>query len=545
MRLPVHVLAWLLGAAGSVQAAGENPRFAAVERQLDRDGDFYLYLNVRPFLEFAQGLIDSGLKIAAEAMKGQDEAKRGQFDLVVSTARQVARELGLDQLGDVGLSTRAMGDGLFRTRLVLSRNRPDDAGLFWRSLPDNGVGLPAAALLPRDAVLAFSKRMEVAKFWTGLKALVAGTPAKPLLEQGLSQAKASGVDVEAIIASIGDEFTISLSLDETRTLELPGLGVIPEPSFLIALKIRDRTLPTLANLAAAGLKEVSSTTNLAEGVSALVVTPPGVPPAFRPAWVDHQNWLMAASHPQALQRVLRRLAGEEEPLTTHPEFRRYAQGLPENGISVFFLSKRFAETYTGVLKNVLGSMPGPQEEILVPALEALFGRMNELSGLLSVVEKLPDGGVRSTTQGPFNNAISVGYTAFVLPVAVAAAMILPAVVVSRQEVQTFPMPDHEVEGEPAPALEAAPEAEPATAPPSVEPAGTTAAPAPNPAAEKKACSANLQAIHKAIQRRRFGTSSGPLFPAGEFPVCPSGGEYILPTSDLELPRCTHAGHTFR
>ena len=198
-------------------------RFERAAAFLEPGGQTYLYLN------------GASLRAKVNLLLDQGKALAGEQGSVIDLARSVIIESGIVDAGEWGMSTVPAGDQLFRSRYYLGF-KDEHRGFIWSVwAPTTEKTLPGLALAPADSVVAFGLRPDTNSLAAKFRAWAEMTPMWPPIEEGLRRAEKDGVRPLEMLQDAGDEWLVSLQMDELRPMPTPA-GEIGEPSLLIAIK---------------------------------------------------------------------------------------------------------------------------------------------------------------------------------------------------------------------------------------------------------------------------------------------------------------------
>ena len=227
-----------------------------------------------------------------------------------------------------------------------------------------------------------------------------------------------------------------------------------------------------------------------------------VPVTLTPTLAQSGDYLILTSSEKLLQDIIAVQTGKKSGFKSTAEFKKLSQGIPADGNNFTLLSEKFGKTFTKAMQAVAAASPmGAQSATLQDMMAS-----NAVACGYSVGVNGPEGWVSCG-----NGSQSVGATAVLLPAA-ATVGLLSAIAI-----------------------------------PNFVRARTTS--------QENACINNLRMIdgakgqwalenHKQNSDTPTEKDLAPYMgrgPAGEFPVCPQGGTYIIGRID-EKPRCTIPGH---
>ncbi|MSU41880.1 MAG: hypothetical protein EXS22_10715 [Pedosphaera sp.] len=207
---------------------------------------------------------------------------------------------------------------------------------------------------------------------------------------------------------------------------------IPEPGLVVVIKARDNALLDLITKQVAELK-IPGKEVTADGVKMTVYAVPveALPMALTPTLYQANGYLVLASTEALARKVLAVQQGKAKGLRDTAEFQRLTRGLDLQGNQFQFLSQRFGEQYTQMMRQMMEvedsfDMPPFMKEWMLK-----FMTMG-MSSTVSVMQVLPEGfwGVSHTTGIRQESALLAAGA--VIPVAIMAGFALPALQKARE-----------------------------------------------------------------------------------------------------------------
>jgi hypothetical protein len=140
--------------------------------------------------------------------------------------------------------------------------------------------------------------------------------------------KATGSDLTKLLGSLKGGYGILLTLDPSRTVQIPvpqtGMIEIPEPGLLIAIKVKDDQLFDLVDRS---LKNMPMVTSIEKnGLKARTMPfPVPLPIAFKPTIARYDEYLFIASSDELVQRIVEVKEGRKPGIKSTEEFKRLAK----------------------------------------------------------------------------------------------------------------------------------------------------------------------------------------------------------------------------
>lgn len=412
-----------------MDAASMRATYDQVIGHLDPGGGILMYLNTTDLI---QGLLAQG-EALLDFIPDQD---------VEALAVKARIQAGIDFLMDngindvtaVGFSTAPATDGLQTVRLFVGQKPDARSRGLWRLLGGPPRPMKSHAYLPADAVLVRSANVVPAAAWDlvldGI-GRIAGPDMAAMIQAQLGTLKAqAGIDVAAILESLGDELMVSLLLDPEAMLTIPGPEgdlEVPRPSLLMGLATRDDTLFNLMTNQLATL-DLPLEQRTIDGRNVLTLEQPlPLPIPVQPAVTQVENLLLIASSPDILAKAFAATRGENA-LVKDPAFQRLLSPLPTDLNGLVYLSPRLYETVT----RLQVAAASAQEAEVAALLQNIFHSAGDKAlGLVRI--NTPDGIAISGRSASSGRELAGAMA--VAPAAVLGAVALPAVAKAREQAQ--------------------------------------------------------------------------------------------------------------
>jgi hypothetical protein len=515
VSLPLAVLALLCGCQkhGERMPSGphssivsaEKTSFDEVTAKLDKGGNFYLYLST------GQALSGLSEKISGISnFMGNLPFMAGDQAQTINKAFDLAggwlKDSGIEHISGVGMSSIAREPGFYYSKLIVHHYPDENDGVIWSLFGREPHPLQELDLLPENTVLATFSDFDSTLLWKNLQkhleqlnipAVTASLQQWPVQFQ-----KMTGLDFDKVLASLGGDYGVILTLDEQETMSLPIGGApmdIPKPGLAIVAKVKSDVIfdridtlwknnPLVKRVNESGLKMRTMAIPL--------------PIDFRPTIARGGDYLMLASSDTMVRDMLAVKAGRKKGFKSTAEFARLSQGIPAEGNNFSLVGDRFIKSMLQIQQQTLaskGNMTPAQVESLQHALN---GGTN--GGNYSVGVNGSEG-----WEGYANGSQS--FQSAIIPM-VAGAGALAAIAI-----------------------------------PNFTRARATS--------QHNACINNLRLIDAAkqqwaLENRKSATDTPTMQdlqpylghgPKGEFPVCPNGGVYTIGAVG-EKPTCSIPGH---
>jgi hypothetical protein len=426
---------------GSGLRSAEPTSFHEVAAHLDPGGSAYVYFSTEQWLSGASEKIAGwrGLFDAIPDMKSDDRANLGRvFDVVTHLIKQS----GVEEVSGFGMSGIAVEKGVYRTKTLLHHYKGKNSGYLWTALGRAPHPLSNLDLLPANTALAIFVEADLPQVWKAIQEAVAALNVPEVTEKLRmfpSQFElGTGLNFDKLLQSFGGEFGIILTLNPTSTVSIPlpdGSQLeIPEPGLMLVVRAKDDLLFKRLDGLLAAVPQVQSTD--VKDLKMRIMTPPmPLPFAVRPTLaLQEGNYLMLASVETLVQEALEAKAGKAKGLVSTDEFKRIAEGMPNQGNSFAWVSPRLGKVLGGLQQQFLkqAAQQNQGDRAGIEIVQKLLGGATE--GFSYSVSANTDEGwlsISKSTQHPSQMALAPA----VAVSAVAAGMVLPALAKAKNKAQ--------------------------------------------------------------------------------------------------------------
>lgn len=327
----------------------ERTSFDEVTSHLDAGGRLYGYLATEQWLAGLSTKVE-GWREPILNLPGIEPGQRKDYAHAFDVLTQLIGKLGVEEITGVGVSGIALEPGLYQTKVFVHHNPGDSTGYLWSVAGTQPRLLSELDWLPPDTVWAAFGSTDLAMVWDIIKRELAqaGTAANAGLAQMDQQIKtATGNDLATLLATLGGEQGILLTLDPARTVQIPVPGdspvPVPDPALLMAVKVKDDTLFELIDHSLQSNPQVIRSDE--NGLRCLSLQwPVPLPVTFLPTVARYRDYLFVASNDRIVRAVVSVDKGEMPGLKSSPEFQRLAKGMPAEGNNFTFVSERLGRT---------------------------------------------------------------------------------------------------------------------------------------------------------------------------------------------------------
>ena len=430
------------GATSSVKAptqtfaSARQTSFGEVTSQLDAGGSVYVYLatdqwlaglstNISQFRNFIKSLPE---------VSGTDREKVDHlFDLLSSSAAKS----GLENLTGVGISGVQMTPELHRTKFIAHHQAGQGDGVLWNVMgkaphPLRGMDF----LTPNTAVATFGD-LDIAALWQLVESEL-GNCGVPEIADGVKRWPAqfeqqTKMSWPKLLASFGGEVGFVLTLDEAHKMRVPfgkQSFEMPEPGLLIAVKVNDDLLYDRISSEMEKNDNTKMTEERELKMSDMPLPLP-LPVKLHLTVASSGGYLFIASSPEMVRNALAVRDGQQPGLRKSAEFEALMKYLPAEGNQFVYADRRFSATIMELQKQALHADAGAAAKLeflqkFLLSKEPAFG--------LSISAHTPTGW-QSVSMGNRDSAATMMAAAPVSGVAVAAAMVLPALSKAKARAQ--------------------------------------------------------------------------------------------------------------
>jgi hypothetical protein len=408
-------------------ATAEKNSFNQVTRNLDPGGSFYMYLSTEKIIKKVREFIVNIKEMALKEAK--EDAQKKLIEQIAHFVTMLLNDSGLFEVSGVGISSVAMENGFNHGKMVLHHYKDEGQGLMWNLLQSPPHVLDSQKLLPGDTVFADFSDCGLPYLWEWLNK-EAATSGIPELKKGIAEFKlkleSNGIDLDAILGSLGGQWGFIVTFDESKKSKLPLMGKIieiPDPAFALVLYVKDEVILNL-------LEKISRQKAKVEGdVKTLAGPQPmGAPITLEPLIVQKGNLLLLASNSKIADDIFAGQGGADG-LTTGEEFKNLSLHMPKKGNNYTFLSSKIFKTVTEIQKKAM-EMSGGQEKAVFSFIEKL-NIFPEGLAVYSVMQNTAEGFVFSS-----NNNLPIGSAALLPAIAaggVVAAIAIPNFIAAKKK----------------------------------------------------------------------------------------------------------------
>ena len=426
-------------ASRSQSASATKNSFQQTTARLDAGGDFYLYLSTEQLLEGLAQKVSSWRELFAN-LPNLAPAERDNVGKAFAIATRVIKNSGVEEISGLGMSSFAVEQGVYRNKLFVHHYAGKGQGWLWNICGQKPHPLAQLDFLPAGTALACYSDLDLAMLWSAIRteAAQSGFPQATEFLNGLTARfeTMTGLKWEATLASLGKEFGVVLTLDESKKLALPvpqGETVeIPEPALLLIAKTtNDMVYDCIAGELQRNAGNQVVRVDKPDLKMRTLPVPLPLPLQLRPTVATSGGYLFIASSDALVEEALAVKAGKKTGLKAQAEFKRLAQDIPAEGNGFTFVSQRLGQVLIQAQKQMLAS--AGSNEGLQHALASLLQSQQPGFGY-SVSVNTPEGWLE-VGNANHGQAKAILMSAAVVPAAVASAMLLPALSKAKERAQ--------------------------------------------------------------------------------------------------------------
>ena len=334
----------------------------------------------------------------------------------------LVKHSGIEEISGFGISSIAREKGFYHTTSILHHYPGNDAGYLWSVFGKKAHALTGLDLLPENTAVAMFSDLDLPLVWSAVEkeAGASGIPEVTSWIQNVPNlfASATGLKLEDVLGSLGGEYGVVLTMDDSHmiALPLPGQGMqIPEPAVLLAVKVKNDVIFDYVNEKLKGMQVVQRDTNGIRMRTVLVSLP--LPISVRPTIARSGDYLLVASTDSIIEAAMAVQNGKKPGLKSTAEFKRLAQGTPQKGNQFSFISQKFTRAIQDIQVQSLragGSGNNAPQSALMEKLLSLSGPPAAAYG----VSANGDDGIVSSSNGNQDASKAV----LLVPVAVSGAL---------------------------------------------------------------------------------------------------------------------------
>jgi hypothetical protein len=496
--------------SGKPSVSAEKNSFKEVTSQLDAGGDFYLYLGTEQVLSGLSGKISGWRELVGSLPDTRED--REQVSHVFDVITHLISESGIEDVSGLGVSSIARENGLYRTKTFLHHYPGKGAGFGWTLFGQKPHELTSLNFLPANTALAMFSDTDVPLLWSVIEKECerSGIPQvdEHLKTFVLNFERGTGLKWNDVLASLGGEYGIVMTLDDTKMISVPMAGhplQIPEPGLMLVAKVKNDIIFDRIDKAMQQAGQTVIRVDKGDLKMRTMPVPLPLPIQFRPTVATSDGYLFISTSDSVIQEAIAVKGGQKPGLKSTEEFKRLSAGIPTQGNQLYYMSRRFGETMIEIQRQTLAMNSGAEPK--VRQLFETFLRPGKATFAYSVTANTDEGllSVGNGNQQPAKTILAMGIA---LPAGLLSAIAIPNFVKARQTAQHNACVNNlrQIDG----------------------------------AKQQWALENNKKATDTPTQANiQVYVGHGPN---GSWPVCPQGGHYTIGPVE-EVPQCSIPGHS--
>ncbi|HVU08508.1 MAG TPA: hypothetical protein VHG89_08205 [Verrucomicrobiae bacterium] len=323
--------------------------FNEVTSQLDSGGNFYLYLGTAQWLDGLSTKI-SGWRDFVDSAPDLKPEDRENVDKAFTVLTHLIKDSGVEDVTGVGLSSVEIENGLYHNKALLHHYPGKGSGFLWKFMGGEPHALTGLDFCPTNTALSIFSDGDLPLLWSVAQQEI-GSSKIPQAQEWLQKLpelfeQKTQVKWDKFLDSIGGEFGIVITLDDSHTIPIPlpsGALEIPEPGLLFVVKINDDTIFNRVDEQLKKNPRIISV-NQANLKMRTVPVPIPLPINLRPTVASSGGYLFIASSDALINEALAVKSGQKPGLKSTDEFKHLSQNIPNQGNQFAFVSERFGKT---------------------------------------------------------------------------------------------------------------------------------------------------------------------------------------------------------
>jgi hypothetical protein len=345
-----------LGSAG--MASAEKTSFQEVTSQLDPGGNLYLYLSTEQWLKNLSGTIGSWRNSIASLPGVQEQ--RQQVENAFNVSTRLIKDSGLENISGIGMSSVEREPGMYYNKMIVHHYADQGNGFIWTMFGKEPHELAGLDLLPTNTAMAMFYDLDAAQVWDVIQkeCQLSGYPeATNFLKTFPEQfEKSAGIKWEDAIGSLGGEFGVVLTLNDSKIVTVPIPTQepldIPEPGLMLVVKVKNDVIFNRFEELIKKSGQHAISTDAKDLKMRTVPVPLPLPITLRPSIAMSGGYFFFATSDALIREALAVKAGTPG-LKSTDEFKKLSADVPQRGNQFCFISKRFGQNIVKIQKQAL------------------------------------------------------------------------------------------------------------------------------------------------------------------------------------------------
>ncbi len=420
---------------GAPEVSARKNSFREVTSQLDAGGNLYAYVSTEQWLEGLSGKISGWREVVKSLPNVSDDDQQNimrAFDVVTS----LVKHSGVEEISGVGLSSIEQETNFYHTKVLLHHYKGQGTGYLWSMFGKSSHALNGLDMLPANSAIASFSDFDLPMLWSVIDKEVeqSGVPkAKEAMQKVPEEfAKATGLKLDQVLASLGNEYGFVMTLNESNkvVVPLPGKAMqMPEPGIMLVIKVKDDLIFNRVDELLKGNQSVIKVDKDGVRMRTMPIPLP-LPITLRPTIARSGDYLFVANTDALIQEALAVKDGKKPGLKSTEEFKKLARGMPQEGNQFGFVSQKFGQTWAEVQTQLMANGQPGQADFM----KKIMSFQSNQAQSYSVSANGEEGWV-STGNGNQDLSKVVVMVPLVAVPAVAAAVALPAIAKAKAKAQ--------------------------------------------------------------------------------------------------------------
>ena len=373
--------------------SAEKTSFEAVTAKLDPNGHLYAYMNTAKAMKQFDQMIESMLEMNREG--GENSLINNplfgpMIGGLVDAIKPAYDESGLNQIGGVGMSSFAVKEDLWRSKMYAHRNSQEGEGLLWKMLGDTPHDLAVLDLAPEDTGILAHTDLNINALLKWIDRI------SEKLNNGQTLTADMPTEVRDILNSYDGEVGFLMTLDPNKELTLPGFMfqmeediVMDSFSFALLLRAKDDKILTMMNDAMAGGFAPPQKTKVGLVTLNSIPLPMPIPiPGLdiSPCYFQIDDYMVLASS-TAMGKSIIEAKNDKGRLKDTDEFKAVTKGIDLKANGIIFTSSKANEWGMKINELSMGQLP----EELKSTMQIYLDYTKQMKGMVSLVKSDKDG----------------------------------------------------------------------------------------------------------------------------------------------------------
>jgi len=367
--------------------------FEAVAAKLDPNGHLYAYMNTAKVMKQLDQMVESLLELTKEG--GEESFFNNplfgpMFGNLFGAIKPAYDESGLSQIGGVGMSSFAVREDLWRSKMYVHRNSQDGEGLIWKMLGNEPHDLAVLNLAPEDTAFLGHFDLDINALLDWFDRISAKVNDGQTLSANIPG------DGKDVLNTYDGEIGFLMTLDPEKQMTFPGFMLQLEEdiemdalAFALLLRAKDDKILTMLNDAMAGGFAPPQKTKVGNVALQSIPIPMPIPiPGLdiSPCYFQAGDYVVFASS-TALGKSIIEASDGKSRLTDNDEFKAITKGIDLNANGISYASPASVEWGGKINELTAGQMP----DELKKTFQIYLDYTKKLKGMVSLIKSDQNG----------------------------------------------------------------------------------------------------------------------------------------------------------